>query len=175
MSNIGTIYVPRLLSESYYTPELMEKFWSHVEKKGKDECWIWAGSRSGSKKTNNEAAQFGPFHGIKVLAARFAYELFYGPFDLSLSVLHTCDNRMCVNYFHLFLGTQKVNMQDMSKKGRHKSQKLLPNQLNEIVDLLKAGTSNKEIEAQFGITSTYISKLKRQNGIRTNRVKLCPI
>lgn len=63
------------------------------------------GSRlNGTKKTYN--------------AHRVSYELFIGKIPKGEYVLHRCDNTLCVNPEHLFLGTQYDNMQDMIKKGR---------------------------------------------------------
>jgi hypothetical protein len=57
--------------------------------------------------------------GTKVfLTHRIAWELANGPIAGDLFVCHACDNPPCCNVDHLFLGTNKANMEDMARKGR---------------------------------------------------------
>lgn len=61
-----------------------------------------------------------------ILVHRHAYECFYGPFDQSLKVCHSCDVPNCVSPYHLFLGTQKDNLRDMFRKGRARPRGRVP-------------------------------------------------
>jgi hypothetical protein len=58
-----------------------------------------------------------------VLVHRYSYYLHCGKFNKSLHVLHRCDNPLCVNPKHLFLGTNLDNVKDKMKKGRSNSPK----------------------------------------------------
>jgi hypothetical protein len=57
-------------------------------------------------------------NGKRIRAHRFAYETREAPIPAGLYVLHRCDTPACVRPSHLWLGTQRENMEDTSRKGR---------------------------------------------------------
>lgn len=78
-------------------------------------CHIWLGSkRSGTEY--GEVRRDGKL----LYAHRVAYERKHGPIPSGMKVLHRCDNPPCVYDGHLFLGTQRDNVEDMLSKGRGK-------------------------------------------------------
>lgn len=87
-------------------------FWSLVEKT--DLCWNWLGNKCGKG--------YGRIwrNGKRQAAHRVVYELINNcSISNKIFVCHHCDNKLCVNPKHLFVGNQKDNMQDWTKKGKN--------------------------------------------------------
>ena len=91
-------------------------------------CWFWCGTKLKSGYGHLS------IQGKLVRAHRFSWFLHYGVHPGENVVMHTCDTPLCVNPHHLRLGSQKENLQDMSRKGRAANQfgkqKVLPNGKN---------------------------------------------
>jgi hypothetical protein len=127
------------------SPKYMDKLAARMDQKTdkSGNCHVWNGSKVG-------------FYGqIKVankntLAHRVAYLLANGNVPDECDVLHQCDNPLCVNPAHLFLGSHKDNMQDKAKKGRAPS-KLADVDIPVIRQMLIDGCSLCSIARKFRV------------------------
>ena len=100
-------------------------------------------------------------------AHRVAWELTYGGIPEGLDVLHQCDNPVCVNPDHLFLGTQADNMQDKAVKGRALSGEENPQSLltaSQVLEIRElAGTmTHREIAEKYGVHKATVSDITRR-------------
>jgi DNA-binding XRE family transcriptional regulator len=119
------------------------RFWSHIEKT--PICWIWHGAI---------ARKYGLFRiGKKNIKAHRLSWLFHrGDIPDNMCVLHHCDNPLCVNPGHLFIGSVAENNQDKKSKGRQTN---FPGETNPMARL------NPELIAK--IKAEYIPRIITQH------------
>lgn len=135
-----------------------------IDKSG---CWLWiGGTRLNSKGVPYSRHWTDDKKSIG--GHRFSYELTHGFIPNGLYVCHKCDTPLCVNPYHLFVGTHHDNMRDMVQKGRSfvgrgenkiGRSKLTNNQAQQI-RLMQIPQS--KIAAIFGVSQTTIGRIKRK-------------
>jgi predicted XRE-type DNA-binding protein len=106
---------------------------------------------------------YGKFYrnGKQAKAHRVAYDLFVAPISANRHLLHSCDNRKCVNVEHLSFGSSRDNIADMDAKGRRGTKSTLTySKVEEIRCLLLERYSQKEIANRFGVHQSAISRIK---------------
>lgn len=69
-------------------------------------------------KVGNTGYPSGRAEGKQTTAHRAAWIKAFGPLPTEVFVLHRCDNPVCINLDHLFLGDHADNMADKASKGR---------------------------------------------------------
>jgi hypothetical protein len=141
----------------------LERFLAKVNKAGPTlsrslgPCWLWMGA--------GHPTGYGRFRLVDAdFAHRCAWRLFRGPIPSASKVLHRCDNPLCVNPDHLFLGSDADNVLDRDRKGRGRwlrgnacaNSKLNEAQVIQIRQQRSEGVSGAELARQYGVTRSAI-------------------
>lgn len=165
------------MTEEQKFERLKKSFEKHVIRQ--EGCWGWKGSiASGGYPVMSCRREIGPDRGHKA-----SWIIHKGPIPPYMHVCHKCDNPICTNPDHLWLGTHKENNDDKIAKGRannipppHKvgsengSAKLNEGKVKQIKLLIKNGRSCYSIAKEFGMAK--ISILRIKNGVNWSHVIL---
>lgn len=131
-------------------------------------CLNWTGS------TDSYGYGQMKWRGRTRLVHRLAYWIFGNKPPTGLSVLHTCDNRRCINPNHLYLGTQRENMRDMVVRRRfadvsgenNPRAKLTSRDVLEIRNAVSHkfnhdGATHSDIAKRYGVSKSTIDQISR--------------
>jgi len=146
--------------------DIIERFWSKVNKDTGTDCWEWEGaSLSAGYGTLTIGSRTDGSRDI-LLAHRMSYEIHKGDIPEGNVVMHSCDNPRCVNSAHLSVGTYKDNMQDCILKGRFRSgvnrgenngsSKLTEDEVLCIRSESDDGASRASLGRKYGVSETLI-------------------
>ena len=155
------VYVDRKLKT------LHEKFEAQYIPEPNSGCWLWVGS------TSKTGSGYGQMYCKPRLeqAHRASWMLNIGPIPSGKFVCHKCDNRLCVNPDHLFIGDALANAKDRDNKGRSRWQigkRYLPWQHfspEEIKEIILAKGTLKQVAAQFGCSKSYVGFLRQKEAM----------
>lgn len=143
------------------------RFWQHVDYHGPvirpelGPCWVWTGAQL-------RGDRHGQFHYDRrtVYAHRFAWLLAHGD-PGKLHVCHHCDVMNCVRAGHLHPGDQKVNLDDMRRRGRsgytghqgekHRAARLTAAIVVECRGRYSRGETATALALEFGVRNTTMS------------------
>lgn len=148
-----------LFSKVMTDPTLQQRLESHIISKA--DCWLTDlyCNRSGYPKISVNQQP--------INASRASFQLYKGEISKGMFVLHKCDNPACINPEHLFLGTQKENMEDMASKSRstigskNPKAKLNEEQVLEIKRLLsETDLTQEKIAESFNVDRKIVSGIK---------------
>lgn len=120
-------------------------------------CWQWHGTYG--KPSARYEYKYGQFliNGVTKRAHRTSWELHRGPIPKGLNVLHRCNNAICVNPEHLYLGTHQQNMRDMAISLRSGHLKLMP---DEVRTIRVSKESSSILALRYGVDRSTIKDIK---------------
>jgi hypothetical protein len=89
----------------------LSAFWNSIDVRGDEECWYWLKYSRGGYGYFRLGGQY-PTH-------RLMWMLHHKKsIPAGKEICHTCDNTLCVNPKHLYIGTHSDNMKDRRDRNR---------------------------------------------------------
>lgn len=128
----------------------IQLFLEEVDIKSINECWEW--------KRGNSYGGYGRYK--RQYSHRIAYLFFKGEIEKGKMICHTCDNKLCCNPSHLYLGTAFDNAKDREQRTSSTKSRRTK---TKIINLIKKGCTPIEISNKLNISLTRVYVVKKQH------------
>lgn len=126
----------------------------------KSGCRVWSGC-AGTKRGKFRGG-YGLVRVDKMVSVhRVAYESEYGPIPEGAHVLHRCDNRLCTEPTHLYLGTNTSNIVDKCSRDRS-GKKLCIAKVKRMRRMLGKGVPRSKVSKLFGVHTVTVGRIERR-------------
>lgn len=135
----------------------LEKFEKNFSKA--DGCWNWTGATwiTGYGRFN--------FNNKSEKAHRLSWAFYVGQIGKESCLLHRCDNRLCVNPDHLFIGSRADNNADKTQKNRQtKGADVNTAKLTsaKVIEIRESHEPTRNLAETYGVSYDHINKIKRR-------------
>jgi hypothetical protein len=151
--------------------DLLTRWRSKVDTSaGPDGCWPWKAAVAAGYGTIRLGPRYLGMRGAHVVS----HELFNGPVPKGLDVAHSCDNKLCVNPWHLSVQSKSRNTKDAVVRGQIKSgdmcaRRVWPDATVRFVQ--ESWLSGAEVSRLFGMSEQLVSMWRLNNTGRARRVR----
>lgn len=139
-----------MMKRGPYKRPLIDRLMERIAVDGMTGCWNWTGSKRGNYGSMRVGGAMQQVH-------RLSYEVHRGPIPGGICVCHRCDNPVCINPDHLFLGTHCDNMADKVSKSRQSS-------TLSVADVLEiraaSGVVLRALSERYGVSVPQISYIR---------------
>lgn len=121
-------------------------------------CWLWEGP------VYSNMYGYVEIRDERYSAHRFSFELSNGQIPNNMFVCHACDNPICVNPEHLFLGSHNDNMLDKARKNRGKGERHPSARLtaSDVLTIRSDKRSHSMISKEYGIARQTVGDIKNR-------------
>ena len=145
----------------------LDRFWSFVDVRGPNDCWLWTGTTTRYPIYYQNNKQY--------YAHRLICEHYHGNMS-GLVTRHLCGNALCVNPSHLKPGSQAENNRDKVLHGTTNKGKKCPWIINkgksnpnaklteqDVLDIRSSDKKTKVLAEHYNLGQEQIRRIKRRD------------
>lgn len=128
--------------------DVLSRYWGGFAERDFGKCWNWQMAKSSGYGVLRVSGKTERMH-------RFAGYIAHGDGG-DLYACHSCNNRACVNPFHIYWGSHQDNMKDAQVCGAN-ANKLTPDQA---IAIRQSSGTNVSIAEAYGVSPTMVGLIK---------------